>query len=73
MNVVDFTRHQEDRAAAAWDSYVRARDAAEHSRNLSDGIAAGKAWRTFLTLFQTPEQTAAHEAVDHSLAQRRRG
>lgn len=35
----------------AWDRYLEARDRAECSRDVSDGIAAGKAWRTFLELF----------------------
>lgn len=37
---------------AAWAAYLAARERAEHSRDVEDGIAAGKAWRAFLELFE---------------------
>lgn len=36
----------------AWDAYLAAREVAEKSRDIVDGIAAGKAWRQWLELFQ---------------------
>ena len=35
----------------AWDRYVVARDQAETSGDIKDGIAAGKAWRAWLERF----------------------
>lgn len=45
----------------AWDAYVAARDAAYESNDLDDGVAAGRAWSAFLTLFVPPayQPTAA--------------
>lgn len=37
--------------SCAWEKYLAARDRAEKSRNISDGIAAGKAWKEWLDLF----------------------
>lgn len=34
-----------------WDAYVYAREVAERSDHIADGIAAGMAWKAFLTLF----------------------
>jgi hypothetical protein len=36
----------------AWEGYLRARDRAERSRRVEDGIAAGHAWAAFLKLFE---------------------
>ena len=36
----------------AWEDYLRARDRAERSRQVEDGIAAGHAWAAFLRLFE---------------------
>lgn len=35
-----------------WRRYLAARDAAEKSRDMRDGIAAGRAWRVWLTAFE---------------------
>lgn len=35
----------------AWDAYLLARAHAEKSIDITDGIAAGKAWARFLELF----------------------
>jgi hypothetical protein len=45
-----------------WEAYVAAKVAAERTRDIRDGIAAGKAWRHFLEAFledwaPTPAQT----------------
>jgi len=34
----------------AWEGYLQALDRAERSRRVEDGIAAGRAWATFLKL-----------------------
>lgn len=36
---------------AAFDAYLKARDRAEMSRSLEDGIAAGKCWGRFMDMF----------------------
>jgi hypothetical protein len=36
----------------AWEDYLRARDRAERSRRVEDGVAAGRAWARFLKLFE---------------------
>jgi hypothetical protein len=36
----------------AWRAYTSARDKAERSQNIADGIAAGKAWAMWLQLFE---------------------
>lgn len=38
--------------ADAWQAYVIARDKAERTKDINDGIAAGKAWATWLRLFE---------------------
>lgn len=40
----------------AWAAYLHARDVAEASGILADGVEAGRAWRRWLDLFMTPEQ-----------------
>lgn len=35
----------------AWEAYLAARDKAEKSRDLRDGVAAGKAWARWLGIF----------------------
>jgi hypothetical protein len=35
----------------AWDAYIAARAKAEASNDIADGIAAGRAWARFLSLF----------------------
>jgi hypothetical protein len=34
-----------------WSHFLEARDRAERSRRLEDGVAAGHAWRNFLSAF----------------------
>lgn len=45
-------RRRDDRIEGLWDAYLAARDRAEHSRDVKDGIAAGKAWAAFLDQFR---------------------
>lgn len=40
----------------AWDKYVAADARAKQTRQIEDGIAAGKAWREWLDLFVGPRQ-----------------
>lgn len=47
----------------AWDDYLMARDQAERSRRLSDGILAGKMWRRFVYLFADPERVPGDNNV----------
>lgn len=37
---------------AAWSAYCAAREKAERSGRIEDGIAAGHAWRAWLSLFE---------------------
>jgi hypothetical protein len=39
------------KAFDAWDKYIIAREKAEKSRDIRDGIAAGKAWAEWIDLF----------------------
>lgn len=39
------------RVNAAWQRYLDARQKAESSLNIMDGVAAGKAWSDFIALF----------------------
>ncbi len=47
----------------AWDDYLDARDHAERTRNLNDGITAGKMWRRFVYLFADPERVITDNNV----------
>lgn len=38
--------------ARLWDEYLAAKDRAEQTRRLADGIAAGRAWARFLQSFE---------------------
>lgn len=40
-----------ERARDAWDAYVAAKERAQATDDFRDGLAAGRAWRTFLNLF----------------------
>lgn len=51
-NVVSMNDHLQK----TWDAYVSAREIAEATRKLEDGVAAGKAWRRWLDLYMTTEQ-----------------
>lgn len=72
MSIVHLTEERDRRATAAWDAYVLAKQRADNTLSLTDGLAAGKAWRTFLTLFQSAEQNEGDRALDARLAQRHR-
>lgn len=41
---------------AKWAAYMKARERAEKSRDIRDGIAAGEAWSAWLELFQRGER-----------------
>lgn len=58
MSVVRFPSIEE-RANEAFQDYLAAREKAEVSRDLQDGIAAGRAWRRFLDIFMTGDQSEA--------------
>jgi hypothetical protein len=38
-----------------WEAYLHAREAAERSRNIHDGIAAGRRWAAWLAAFETAQ------------------
>lgn len=40
----------------AWDDYVAAKEEADRTMRISDGIMAGKMWRRFIYLFADPER-----------------
>lgn len=44
-----------ERAREAWEAYIYAKDRAQHTGALEDGLKAGRAWRTFLNLFAGAE------------------
>jgi len=49
-----------------WRDYLSARDAAERTRNIQDGIAAGQAWRNWLSAFASvPAADELATAVPH--------
>jgi hypothetical protein len=39
-----------------WEDYLRARDVAQYSRAIGDGLACGRAWRRFLEAFEEAPQ-----------------
>jgi hypothetical protein len=43
----------------AWAEYLAARDRAERSRDIADGIACGRAFRRWLEIFLTDDQRRA--------------
>lgn len=45
------TKRRDVTVQEAWDRYLAARDRADETRHLEDGIAAGKAWREWVELF----------------------
>lgn len=45
-------RKRDDRTQDLWSAYLAARDKAEQSRDVHDGIAAGKAWAAWLDHFR---------------------
>lgn len=72
MRITHLTEERDRRASAAWDAYVAAKRRADDTMCIADGIAAGKAWRTFLTVFQSAEQNESDRALDVRLARRAR-
>jgi hypothetical protein len=49
---IDVAKREKDLTVQdAWDAYLVAREKVETSRDVMDAIAAGKAWRRFLDLF----------------------
>lgn len=54
---IDVARREKNLTVqTAWEAYIAARDKAEKSRDVMDGVAAGKAWREFLELFAGPSK-----------------
>jgi hypothetical protein len=47
----------------AWDDYLEARDEANRTSRISDGIVAGKMWRRFIYLFADPERVVTDNNV----------
>lgn len=45
-------RQREGAAQDLWEAYLAARDKAEKSRDIADGMAAGKAWAAWLDHFR---------------------
>lgn len=50
--IQDLYRQRDQRIEGLWQAYLVARDRAEHSRDVRDGVAAGKAWAAFLDQFR---------------------
>jgi hypothetical protein len=49
---IDVARKQRDESLQElWDAYLAAREKSDHTRDISDGIAAGKAWARWLQRF----------------------
>ena len=44
-------RKKDDRLQALWQAYLDARDKADLTRDVKDGIAAGKAWAAWVEPF----------------------
>lgn len=57
-DVVSLVEHREALIDARWTSYQLAAQRAQGSLKLEDGIAAGRAWRAWLDLFMTQDQSA---------------
>ncbi|GLQ39758.1 hypothetical protein GCM10007908_33780 [Rhizobium albus] len=52
----------DDELQSAWDDYLEAKDHAQRTRNIEDGIIAGKLWGRFMRMFERGSyaaQTAA--------------
>ena len=52
MHIVKLEDFREERVEEAWYAYVRAKERADETLDIRDGIAAGKAWRTMLLQFE---------------------
>lgn len=72
-SVVDFKAERTRRIEEAWKIYLDARERAEQTRNVVDGIAAGKAWRQWLDLFMTAEQRSMLDRAGSLSSTRRIG
>ncbi|GGC70600.1 hypothetical protein [Chelatococcus reniformis] len=59
------------RQTRAWEAYVAARDRAEQTRDITDGIAAGRAWAVFIAEFLPPEQRSLITVKEADRAARR--
>lgn len=55
-NVINLAERKEVTLRAVWSEYLSARDRAERTRKIEDGIEAGRAYRCWLELFMTHEQ-----------------
>lgn len=73
MGIVDLNHFRQGRQEEVWRRYVDARAAAETTGDIRDGIAAGHAWREWLTLFQSADQNEADRQIDRVIAMKRRG
>lgn len=73
VNVVDMKAFREKREEETWRAYTEARERAERTLDIKDGIAAGLAWRAWLVSWQTPEQNEHDREFNRILEMRRRG
>lgn len=53
--IVSITSRQDQ----VWSAYLEAKERAEKSGAMADGIEAGRAWRRWLDLFMTEDQRRA--------------
>jgi len=56
--VVSLAEHRDAQIDARWEAYRQAAAKAQRSLKQEDGILAGRAWRAWLDLFMTQEQSA---------------
>lgn len=52
IHIEEASRRRDERIEGLWQAYLAARDRAETSRDVKDGVAAGKAWAAFLNQFE---------------------
>jgi hypothetical protein len=62
-NVVSFDTHREASLDSAWAVYCEAMRRAQNTLSVSDGIAAGHAWRRWLDLFMSSQQRTSLEVA----------
>ena len=53
----------DDAMVSAWSDYLAARDKAEASRNILDGIAAAHKWRSFIDLYEGSPSPSSSNVV----------
>jgi hypothetical protein len=70
-NIIPLAQAQGDLVAERWAVYLSAKDRADASRRLEDGIAAGRAWREFLNAFTPAETRDAFRRFDDHMARGR--